>query len=393
MVEYHPYSDTILDDPYPTYARMRVEAPVYYVEEFNAHFLTRFEDIWKLCADNEHLSIAQGNTPGHILTRDTPVNPSLAGTDPPRHSKMRAFVNPHFLPKAAERMSEQIAPIVTRLMDELVERGEGDLVQDFAAQIAVRGAMLTAGLPLEHVDDAIGWVNGIFHRRDGHMGATEIGQAAGLEMFKFCHGHVQEMKKNPEKATGLLRTMIEGELDGAKMTDFEMAAALGVILIGGSDTFPKVFAATLKNLSDNPEQRQQCIDDPALVSDAFVEALRRETPTQFLGRICTKSFQVRDVTIEPGQGVLFCWAAANRDEAEFENPEAFDLHRHPKRMLGFGHGTHMCIGHHIAKMEARLGLQEIMRRIPNYEIDLAKARRNRTEFVQGWVELPATFGT
>ena len=209
-----------------------------------------------------------------------------------------------------------------------------------------------------------------------------MGQAAGIDMFKFCHAHVLEMKKNPEKASGLLRRMLEGEVDGEKLSDFEIAATLGVILIGGSDTFPKVFAATCKRLWENPDQRQACIDDPKLVAEAFVEALRIETPTQFLGRVCTKPFQVRDVTIEEGQGVLFCWAAANRDVHEFDEPDVYDLHRRPKRMLGFGHGTHMCIGHHIAKMEGRLGLQEILKRAPNYEIDAANAKRNRTEFVR-----------
>ena len=154
---------------------------------------------------------------------------------------------------------------------------------------------------------------------------------------------------------------------------------------------PKALAATLYRLWRNPEQRREVVADPGLVTDAFLEGLRIDTPTQHLGRTVKREIEFHGQTFKPGQKVMLMWASANRDEREFESPTEYRMTRRPPRMLGFGHGVHMCLGKHVALLEARLALEEVMRRLPEYEIDLENAERNRTEFVQGWQRLPATF--
>jgi cytochrome P450 len=391
VIHYDPYSDQIMDDPYPVYAKLRKEAPAYYVEEFDAWFLSRFEDIWKVGPDAKHFSAMEGTTPNHLLTKDTPLNLSFASMDPPQHSKYRAQVNEHFKPASVARLESHMKEIVKGLVDDFVEKGRCDLVQDFAAQVSVRGALSVAGLPLALAPEASGWVNAIFQREDGHRGVTEGGVQAMKDMFFTLLDHVKAARKQPEEARGVMKTLLTTDVDGDKMDDFRIASLCSVILIGGTDTLPKALAATLYRLWRNPDQRRELAADLSLVQDAFLEGLRIDTPTQHLGRTVTKEIEFHGHTFQPGQRVMLMWASANRDENEFEDPDRYRMTRRPPRMLAFGHGIHMCLGKQVALMEARLALSELMSRIPEYEIDVGGAVRNRTEFVQGWLNLPATW--
>jgi cytochrome P450 len=311
--------------------------------------------------------------------------------DPPQHSKYRAQVNEHFKPATVKHMEPHMAAIVKGLVDDFIDEGRCDLVQDFAAQVSVRGALTVAGLPLELAPEASGWVNAIFQRDDGHRGVTGVGVQAMKDMFFTLLDHVKAARKDPSKARGAMKTLFETDVDGDKMDDFRIASLCSVILIGGTDTLPKALAATFFRLWRNPEQRSQLTGDLSLVQDAFLEGLRIDTPTQHLGRTVTKEVEFHGHTFQPGQKVMLMWASANRDEREFEAPDEYRMTRRPPRMLAFGHGIHMCLGKHVALLEARLALTELLSRIPDYEIDLEAAVRNRTEFVQGWLSLPATW--
>lgn len=391
MVDYDPYMDEIMEDPYRIYRQLRDESPVHYIAEYDCWFLSRFDVVWETASDSSHFRTAKGTTPGHLLTRDTPATMSLNAHDPPTHTKQRAQVKQHFVPASLGALRSQIQDYSRELLDELLERGEGDLVQDYGAKIAVTGALVTGGMPIEMRDQAVEWVNGIMHRVPGHKGATDVVAKAGREMFFWCLEFVQKMRQDPDKATGVLRTLLTTEVDGERIDDAAIASTLSLVMIGGSDTFPKALGATLHRLWQHPDQRAEVAADPKLARSAFLEALRLDTPTQMLGRTCVEACEVRGQRIEPGQGVMFLWAAANRDEREFEAPERFDLYRRPPRMLAFGQGAHMCLGHHVAKMEAEVALRALLERAPEYDVRESEAKRNRTEFVQGWMELPATF--
>jgi len=392
MVDYDPYMDEILTDPYPVYERLRNESPVHYIEEYDCWFLSRFDVVWDTASDAKSFVTAKGTTPGHLLTHDTPPSMSLNAYDPPRHAKMRAQIKDHFTPKGLEWLREPLQHETDRILDAMQERGSGDLVEDLAARLSVTGACLVGGIPLEMRDQGIEWVNAIMHRREGHRGSTEVGAAAGKEMFFWCLDYVKQMRAHPERASGVLHTLLTRDIDGELLDDFAVASTLSLVLIGGTDTFPKALGATLYRLWQHPDQRARVVADPGLARDAFLEVLRLDTPTQMLGRTCVAETEVRGETIRPGQGVMFMWASANRDEREFDAPDRFDIDRHPRRMLAFGQGTHMCVGHHVAKMEAEIGLRSLLERAPDYEIVEADARRNRTEFVQGWMKLPAKLG-
>ena len=240
VVQYNPFMDEILyGDPYPVYKRMRAEEPVYYVDEYDAWFLSRFEDIWRAGPDFEHFSAHEGTTPPHLLTKDTPLNLSFASMDPPQHSRYRAQVAGLFKPGAVRRVEHELRPIVASLVDAFIERGECDLVQDFAAQVSVRGALSVIGLPFELAERASGWVNGIFAREDGHRGATPKSMEGAKDMFFTVLDHVKQSRKNPDAATGVMKVVMNSDVDGDKMDDFRLASLCCVVLIGGTDTLPK----------------------------------------------------------------------------------------------------------------------------------------------------------
>jgi cytochrome P450 len=164
-----------------------------------------------------------------------------------------------------------------------------------------------------------------------------------------------------------------------------------MLIIGGSETFPKTFANGVYRLWQHPDQRARLVREPGRIPDAYEEILRFDMPTQFLCRTLVKDVSLHGQTLRTGQGVMFLYASANHDEREFENPDVFDIDRKPTRILSFGAGTHACLGLHVAKMEGKVCFEELLAAAPEYEVDEGSASRLRTEFVQGFEKLPIRF--
>jgi cytochrome P450 len=164
-----------------------------------------------------------------------------------------------------------------------------------------------------------------------------------------------------------------------------------MIAIGGTETFPKVFSALLYRLWQNPAQRAAVAADPSQAPHAFQEALRYDMPTQMLGRTVAQDFELHGQRLRAGSGICFLWASANRDEREFPDPDRFDVARRAPRILSFGTGAHMCLGANAAKLEGRVLLEELLARMPEYEVDEAASVRLRSEFFRGFARLPISW--
>ena len=174
------------------------------------------------------------------------------------------------------------------------------------------------------------------------------------------------------------------------VTAFAVAAP-DILVVGGTETLPKVFAGGVLQLYRHPEQRAALVKDPSLIPAAFVEIARYEMPTQFLTRTVGRDLELRGQKLREGQGVLLLYRSANRDEHEFEEPDRFDIHRRAPRILTFNHARHRCLGAHIAQMEGRVLLEELLVRAPEYAVDEANAVRIRSEFFRGFDRLPLVF--
>ena len=391
MVEYNPFSDEcIKGDPLPIYKRLRDEAPAYYLEEYDTWALSRFEDIWKASGDMRNLTAAKGTTSAHLLTKVQPVTPMINMMDPPDHTRLRGAFRKKFAAPEVARLEPLIRGIVTRCIDEALPRGRMDVLADLSSQVAVTVACTISGLPPEDGPFLNDLVWRFFKREEGHDGMTEDGLAAMGEMFAYFHEQIAKRRAGEPK-DDVLQQLLEFEQDGAPLDDEALASHLSMLIIGGSETFPKTFASILQRLWEHPDQRRMVIDDPSLIPDAYNEGLRYDMPTQFLMRVVKRPVEFAGAKMSEGQAIMFLYHSGNHDEREFEDPDRFDILRRPPRILSFGYGPHSCLGINVARLEAKVCLEELLRRIPDYEVDLDGAERLQTEFVQGYWKLPITW--
>jgi cytochrome P450 len=379
----------ILEDPLPIYKQLRAEAPVYYVEEHDCWALSRFEDIWEQSGDNESYSAAQrGTTPAHLITKQMDVFPSVNMMDPPEHVRNRALISGAFKPRRVASLAPVVDEICARHAGALDTDASIDLVENYIAKVAMEVACVLLGLPTEDGDQLYSYVNRFFSRAPGTTGMTDDGLVAAAELNTYLEGIIAQHRKHPSDDDVLLNAYLNAEFDGKPIPDDVIASQVATLVIGSTDSFPKIFAAFLLELHKSPEQRAQLVADPSLIPNAFREGLRYGMPTQFLGRTVTKPVELHGKTLEPGQAVIFLFPSANRDEREFEDPDRFDIHRQSKRILTFGHGNHACLGTHIAALEGETALRHLLDKWPEFLVDESGIERLRSEFVAGIVGLP-----
>jgi cytochrome P450 len=390
MLEYDPFSEEVMRDPGPIYKRMRDEAPAYYCEKWDCWALSRFADIWKASADVKHLTATRGTTSAHLLTKVQPVTPMLNLMDPPEHSKLRSAMRAYFAAPEVAPLESMIRDMARQSLAQAVEAGGMDAIVDYSAPIAVTVACTVNGLPVEDGPLLNDLVWRFFARQEGTVGMTADGLAAFGEMDTYFKKLIAQRRKNPGPPS-VLQTLLETEVDGAKLDDSAIASHLSMLIIGGSETFPKTFANIVRRLAQHPDQRAECVADPSLIPDAFTEGLRYDMPTQFLCRSVTQPMEFHGQTFQPGQAVLFLYPSGNHDDREFDDPERFDIHRKPARILSFGYGPHSCIGINVARLEAKVCLEELLSVAPDYALDEANAERLVTDFVQGYAKFPVTF--
>ena len=390
MIDYDPFSEATRTDALPIYARLRDEAPAHYISKYDAWALSRFQDIWD-CSSDARFSTASGTTPAQVLTKDQPVTPMLNVMDPPDHTKLRAAIRECFLPKHLKALEPVARKVFSGLVDEVFERGACDLVQDLAAKLSVQVACLAIGLPVEDGPLLVDLVSRFFAHDPGRQGMTTDGLAALQELTDYCVEKARDRRRAAGNGPEALDQLVKFEPSGGRFSDDEIASHLTMLVIGGSETFPKTLANGIGRLWEHKDQRAALVADPKGIPAAYDEILRYDMPTQFLCRTLTDDIELHGHTLRAGQAVLFLYASANRDDREFDDPDRFDTRRCARRFLTFGAGTHACLGTHVARMEGKITLETILSRMPDYEVDLDNSVRLRTEFVQGYSRLPIRF--
>jgi cytochrome P450 len=308
--------------------------------------------------------------------------------DPPEHTKLRSVVRSRFLPRNVNATEPEARRIAGELLDAVAGREEFDVIGDFAARFSVTLACKVIGLPTEDGSMLTDYVQRFFaHDPDSEGFAPESG-AALQQLIDYCTEKVKSRRESPVDSPDALNALANFEFEGRRYEDAEAGSHLSMLVIGGSETFPKVLANGLRRLAEHPGQRAALRSDPSAIPDAFNEILRYDMPTQFLCRTITRDIEIHGQTMKKDQGLIFLYASANRDEREFEDPDTFDIRRKPPRILSFGAGPHQCLGTHVARMEGKVCLEAILDRFPEYELDLDRATRFKTEFVQGFQSLP-----
>ena len=285
MALFDPYMPEIKTDPLPIYARLRAEAPVYYVERFDAWALARFEDIWTASQDAEHFSTCNATSDLAFLERQPAPFEALSNMDRPAHTAARSAVFPLFGPSAARRLAPSMREWTRSALDAHAESGRIDAVSELAQQIAVRVACTIAGFPLRDSDFLVDVVSRFFQRAPGTEGLTESGLRARAELQDYLTERIEEARASDGPDTAARRFLAYLESGGAGDALVQRASQHMILLvIGATETFPKVFASGLLRLWQHPDQRRELVRDPSLIPTALTEILRYDMPTQWLGR-------------------------------------------------------------------------------------------------------------
>jgi hypothetical protein len=385
---YSPFLPEAIRDPHPLYRRLRAEAPAYYIEPYDGWALSRFEDCWRAAEDARTFSSLRGTTAAQALSKVEPPVPSINQLDPPDHTRLRKAVQGTFSRAHVRAFEPQIRAFIRACLDRGADAGELDAVRELADPLAARVACRLLDLPEEDAGLLTRWVHRYTLNEPADLGRSSDALAAAVEMNEYLARCVRRWRQMGRRTGAVVDAFLGFERNGRRLEDLEIASHLQTLVIGGTDTTPKAIGAALLRLHQHPEQRARLARAPERIPIAFTEVVRYDMPTQFMARTLARDVVLHGEKLRAGQGVLLLFAAANRDEREFPEPDRFDVDRDPPRILSFGHAAHMCLGVHVARLEARIVLEELLGRFPGYALDASRAVWRRADQIQGLVSLP-----
>ncbi len=386
---YNPYSFAVHDDPYVTYRRLREEAPAYWNNDLDFWTLSRFDDVLGGFRDFETFSSANGVALEQRGQSNTDFQ-QMIDLDPPDHTAFRKLVSRVFTGRKVARMEDEIRGIVDGYIDTIIESGECDLVEDITGPFPMDVIASVLGIPEADRYDLRQQADKILLRTDGEI---RIPDEAINGMFGLLGYFIDDLPKRKKGiGEGLITDLLELEVEGRKLTDEELLGFCVLFVIAGHETTTKMVANTVELLSRHPDQRAQIVADPTLVTGAVEEVLRFHNSTQYMHRTVTRDLEMHGQNLREGDSVLLLIGAANHDDREFgETAEVFDIHRRPERHLGFGYGAHFCLGAALARLEGKVAVEQIHKRLGDYEVDHDTKKRFHSSNVTGWTSLPLTF--
>jgi cytochrome P450 len=390
-VHFDPFDYAFHEDPYPVYRELREHAPVYWNEELRFWALSHHADVLAGFKNYEDFSSARGiSLEMGDLGPDSSAVLSMLGMDPPRHDRIRALVAKGFTPRRVAGLEPSIRALSVRYLEQVRAQGRCDFLADFAGKIPMDVVSEMLGVPEADRDMLRGWSDTILHREEGVRGVPPEGIAASGRLLQYFFGVIEARRRRPGE--DLASALLEVELDGERLSDKDIAAFLYLMIIAGNETTTKLLANAIYWLAKHPHARKEVRENPALIPDWIEETLRFDNSTQLMARTVSRDLDYRGHAMRKGDKLLLLIGSANRDERVFEQPDVFDLHRDASAHLSFGRGTHFCLGAALARLEARVALEEVQRRIPDYEIDERGLARVHSTNVRGFAAMPIAFG-
>jgi len=388
-VTYNPYGYDMHEDPYPTYARLRAEAPVYRSEEFDFWALSRHEDVLGAFRNVDSYSNSWGvSLDPSAFSPEAHRTMSFLALDPPRHTRMRSLVGKGFTPTKVNAMEGRIREITLEHLLPALERGTFDFVEDFAGKVPMDVISELVGVPVSDRAELRRLADLVLHRDDGVFDVPREGMEAALSLVVYYQAMVDERRVH--RRDDLTSALIDAEIDGDRLTDEEIVAFLFLMVVAGNETTTKLLANAWYWGWRNPDERAKPFADPTRVVDWAEETLRFDTSSQMLLRVTRRPVELHGTTVGEGERVLLLAGSANRDASVFPDPDRYDLDRDTSRLVSFGSGRHFCMGAPLARLEARIALDELVDRVVDYEVDPEGVRRVHSINVRGLAALPTT---
>ena len=386
---YDPYDVEIDADPYPTYQRLRDEAPLYYNERLDFWGLSRFADVEAALKDIEHLSSAKGDIL-EVVKADPVMPPGVfINEDPPEHTMHRALVSRVFTPGRMRKLEDQIRAFCAACLDPLEDDDRFDFVLDLGAQMPVKAIGMLMGIPeADQVSVRDAAVRKLRNEPGEPLKVTKERYFSGRAYAEYVAWRAEH--PSDDLVTELLNVEFE-DLTGERrrLSQEELLTFIAVIAGAGVETTGRLFGWIGKVLAEHPDQRAEVAADRSLVPNTIEELLRYEPPGPHVARYVVEDVEYHKQVVPAGSAVLLMVSSGNRDERRFEDPDRFDIHREIGQSLTFGYGAHYCLGAALARIEGRIALDEVLNRWPDWEIDWDGAVRAPTSTVRGWDSLPA----
>ncbi|MER3452366.1 MAG: cytochrome P450 [Acidimicrobiia bacterium] len=359
------FDPSTADNPAEAYRRLREECPVARTAGpfGDAVVISRYEDVlWAL----KHPEVFSSSAALEI-GQEQPLIPLQI--DPPEHAKYRRLLDPEFSPKRMAEIEPDARALVNRIIDRFADRGDCDFHEEFATPLPSTVFLRLMGLPQSDLPLFLQWRDNTI-RPDVAPGdleaAARIREETGHAITAYFEEAIAERRKRPDD--GLLSRLVRAQIDGRPLDQRELLGICHLLLLGGLDTVTATLDCSIAYLATHPQQRRRLVEDPSRTAAAVEELLRAESPVMMVVRSVKEDTVFGGVELHKGDSVTLLLGAADRDPAEFPDPDTVDFDRTQNRHLAFGGGPHRCLGSHLARMELRVGLEEFHRRIPEYRI-------------------------
>jgi cytochrome P450 len=387
-VYYDPYDAAINADPYPTFKRLRDEAPIYHNERFDVWALSRHAEVEKALVNWETFSSARSDIL-EIVQSGMELPPGVVlFEDPPLHTMHRGLMSRVFTPKRMAALEDQVRAFCVSCLDPLVGTDRFDIVAELGIVMPMRVIGMLLGIP-ESDQTAVRDKSDAFLR-------TEAGKPMELEQDAIANGdmfaeYVEWRSKHPsdDLMTALLNAEFDDETGTTRtLTRDEVLTYTQVLAGAGNETTGRLIGWLAKVLAEHPDQRRDLVEDRSLIPNAIDETLRYEPTGPHVARYVARDVEYHGTTVPKGSAILLLVGAANRDERRYERPDDFDIHRSDGQHLTFGYGLHYCLGANLARLEGRVALDELLSRFPEWDVDLDHAELAATSTVRGWESMP-----
>jgi cytochrome P450 len=389
-VYYDTYDVGINADPYPVYKRLREEAPVYYNDTHDFFAVSHFADVEKGLLDAQTYISGKGGII-ELIKADIEMPPGvIIFEDPPTHTIHRRLLSRAFTPRRVAELEPKIREFCAQSLDPLMGRERFDFIADLGAQMPMKVISMLLGIPESDQEAVRDHVDANLRTEAGEPMQVSENFVTGAMFADYVDWRAEH--PSDDIMTELLNVEFTDQTDTVrKLTRNELLTYLEVLAGAGNETTTRLIGWTAKVLADHPDQRAELVAHPSLIPNAIEEILRYESPAPHVGRcVARQDLVVHGTDVPAGSVMLFLLGSANRDDRRFPDGDTFDIHRKDGRHLTFGNGIHLCMGAALARMEGVIALEEVLARIPHWDVDMDNARLSPTSTVRGWETLPVT---
>lgn len=365
--------------PFPAYRKVREAGPVYVDPATGWFVITDYDLVRTLTADTTRLSSftgilmckqkseVQDKLDKIFLEEGYPQIPLLVVGDPPEHKFHRSFVDKAFTPGRVKRMEDYLESVVDEMIDKFIDKPEVEFRTELAAIVPQAVLADQLGMPRSDLPQLKRWTDAVISNQDQSNSEERQLELAHIicELHRYAAAKVEEFRKSPKEC--LLSDIANASVDGRQLSLQEVAALCEQVMAGGNDSSANAILNAMLRLVEQPELQTQLRESPDLLPQFVEETLRLDAPVQGLFREPKQDMEIAGVKIPKGSVVVLKWGAANRDPAQFPNPDAIDLKRaNASRHMTFGFGAHICVGNQLARGEIRISIAKLLRRMKNF---------------------------